>query len=283
MYRACYMEGSYADNDAVNTSDVDLLIVFAGGFERHEEQEQAKATARSCIARSEVELDIEITDERSLAPGIKPALKMGSLLIYGEEIRDSLPLMSLEEGTRDRMHTSYWRIVKLFNRPDVVIYPLDYPDPSGEFYGYNRRKLRLRDGQEVNCTRDLIRLAGWSATALIAFNAGRYVARKSDCHRIYSECFADEWGQLLQDIYEQCRGRWNYLIPTEPSERQALRSICERTLGFENHFLLHYKRFLLSELRGADSQGRQQVVWVLKQIMYRDEEIQEALAVASDE
>ncbi|MDQ2903794.1 MAG: hypothetical protein M3Y81_09600, partial [Chloroflexota bacterium] len=177
-----------------------------------------------------------------------------------------MPLVGLPDWTRDRMHTSYRRFVKLFQRPGVVTYPLAYPDPAAEFYGYDLRKVRLPDGREVNSTRDLIRATGWAATAIIAFKCGRYVARKSDCHRIYQECFHDEWGSLLADIYQQCRGRWHYLIPEASAERQQLRAICARTSGFENHFLQVYKKFLLSELRHEDTQAREQALKVLAAI-----------------
>jgi hypothetical protein len=41
------------------------------------------------------------------------------------------------------------------------------------------------------------------------------------------------------------------LPPWGPAERQALRSICERTVQFENYFLSVYRGFLLAELHGG--------------------------------
>jgi len=278
--RGYYVEGSYADQSEVTTSDIDLVIVFKGDMT--EVSAQAEALASYCCALSFVELDIGVIDEKKLAAGAVPYFKMGSVLIYGEDIRADLPLIPLIQWARDRMHSSFWRTVNLFNRSDVVRYPLDYPDPSGEFYGYDRRKLRLRSGEEVNCTRDLIRLTGWSATAILAYRAGRYVARKSECHRAYQECFHDEWGQLLQDIYMYCRGKWQYLIPTDPVERRQLREICERTLAFENHFLLVYKEFLLSELHAEDVEGKIYALWVLSKIVYQNKEVEEAVAMLAN-
>jgi predicted nucleotidyltransferase len=275
LVRGYYVEGSYADRSEVTTSDIDLMIVFKGDMA--EVNARAEALASYCCALSSVELDIGVIDEMQLTAGATPYFKMGSVLIYGEDIRDSFPLMPLIQWTRDRMHSSLWRTVHLFNRSDIIHYPLDYPDPAGEFYGYDRRKLRLRTGEEVNCTRDLIRLTGWSATALLAYRTGRYVARKSECHRAYQEYFHDEWGQLLQDIYVYCRGKWQYLLPTDLQERHKLREICERTLAFENHFLLVYKEFLLSELHAEDVEGQLYALWVLSQLVYRDDEVEEAV------
>lgn len=274
--RGYYVEGSYADQSEVTTSDIDLVIVFKGDMAGV--SAQAEALASYCCALSFVELDIGVIDEKKLAVGATPYFKMGSVLIYGEDIRADLPLIPLIQWARDRMHSSLWRTVNLFHRSEIVRYPLNYPASSGEFYGYDRRKLRLRTGEEVNCTRDLIRLIGWSATAILAYRAGRYVARKSECHRAYQECFHDDWGQLLQDIYVYCRGQWQYLIPTDPVERRQLREICERTLAFENHFLLIYKEFLLSELRAEDVEGKLYALWVLDQMVYQDKEVEEAVA-----
>lgn len=248
-----YVEGSYANNSHIATSDIDLLIVFREDFVDAQEVTEAHALALRCASQYGIELDPVILNQNILSRGVSPGFKMGSVLLYGPDIRPETPLVSLNEWMRDRMHTSYWRTGHLFNRGGVVTSPITYPDPSGEFYGYDARKLRLPDGQEVNCTRDLIRLVGWSATAIIAFKAGRYVARKSDCHRIYQECFQDEWGQLLQDIYDYCRSRWNYLIPEACEERERLRTICERTLAFENHFLRVYQEFLLTEVQQTNS------------------------------
>ncbi|HCI80825.1 MAG TPA: hypothetical protein DHW02_14165 [Ktedonobacter sp.] len=270
--RAAYIQGSYADNSNVNTSDIDLLIIFKGNFQQ-EEQQQSELLAKQCIAESAIELDIELVDEQSLVGGISPTFKYGSRLVYGEDIRDRFPLVSLIEWTRDRMHSSLWRTGHLFGRSGSVSYPLDYPDPQGEFYGYDARLLKLPHGREVHCTRDLIRLVGWSATAILAYKAKVYVARKSECHTLYKAHFDDEWGQLVQDIYELCRGKWNYLIPEDEDERRVLRRICERTLMFENHFLRIYKEFMIKELDGNDEQGRQEAMQVLQRVNYRDDDV----------
>ena len=275
--RSYYIEGSFADSSEVATSDIDLQIIFRGSFTGDEERAQAEELAGHCTALCSAELDIGIDDEESFKPGAWPTLKWGSLLVYGEDIRGGLTVLPLAQWARDRMHSSYWRTVKLFDRPEVVTYPLGYPDPAGQFYGYDRRKIRLADGREVNCTRDLIRLVGWSATGMIAFRAGRYVARKKDCHVVYQECFDDEWGQLLQDIYELCRGRWQYLIPDNEQERELLRDICRRTLGFENYFLRVYKQFVMAELRSGDEQAVNTALWVLGHFELRDEEVKRAV------
>lgn len=274
--RSCYVEGSFGDGSGLTTSDLDLTLVFRDAFADAAEQTRAATLLAACAELSAIELDGKVHDEAALRRGVWPQLKYGARLVYGEECREAAPLIPLDQWTRDRMHTSYWRAVNLFGRPHAVRLPLGYPDPADEFLGYARRMLRLPGGGEVPCTRDLIRHTGWAATALIAWRTGEYVARKRDCHRMYRELIGDEHAALLDDIYDYCRQQWHYLIPNAPDERWRLRLICERTLAFENAFLAEYRDFLLAELRGDDA-GRREALAVLARLPFVDAEIETAL------
>lgn len=276
--RACYVDGSYADGSGLATSDVDLTLIFGGAFHDEVERRGAETLCRHCALLSGVELDASVADEVELRAGVHPSLKLAATLVYGEEVREDAPLVSIEQWTRDRMHSSFWRVAHLFGRPLPMRYPVDFPDPGAVFYGYDRRTVRLADGGEVPSTRDLIRLVGWAATALIAQKAGRYVARKRDCHTLYRELIGGEYADLLDDIYTLCRGRWQYLIPSDPQERRTLRGICERTLAFENAFLLEYREFVMRELRGAEAEGRRLALKVLARVPLVDEEVERAVA-----
>lgn len=273
--RGWYVHGSHADDSAVATSDLDLIVVFKDTFAEGE-RARVDELAAEWVARSAIELDLEVTDEATLFASADPAFKLGSRLIAGEDVRGRMPLMPITDWTRDRMHTSYWKLVKLFGRPPVVRLPLGYPAPQDRFRGYCNRMMRLDDGREVPGTRDLIRLTGWIGTALVAYKAGEYVVRKSDCHPAYQRLIGDEWGSLLEDIYVHCKTRWLYQIPEGEAERQQLAELCARTLGFENHFLVLYKEFLLGELRS----GHQTAIWLQGQIPFEDADVMDALAAA---
>jgi hypothetical protein len=257
---------------------VDLKLIFSGTFRDDEERQRAEALCRHCALLSGVELDASVADEEELRRGVSPSLKLAATLVYGTEVCEAAPLVDIRQWTRDRMHSSYWRMAHLFQRPLPLCLPLDFPDPDGEFYGYDRRKLRLADGRAARSTRDLIRLVGWAATALIAYKAGRFVARKRDCHVLYREQISGEFANLLDDIYTASRGRWQYHIPDDPQERRELHSICERTLAFENAFLRQYRGFLLDELRGGDAQGRSMALEVLERAPLADEEVAAAVS-----
>ncbi|HET8627481.1 MAG TPA: nucleotidyltransferase domain-containing protein [Thermomicrobiales bacterium] len=275
--RGYYVEGSHADRTPVAASDLDLAVVFRGAV-GEDERSAAAALARECAARDPVELDAGVLGEADLARGATPMFKLAGRCVHGEDIRDRVPLMPLADWTRDRMHASYWLAVHVFGRPVPVAPPFDYPDPAGEFYGYDRREVRLADGAPARSTRDLIRVTGWMATALVALRAGRYVARKRDCHVLYRECIGDEWAPLLAEIYTRCRGEWHCLVPDDPADRRRLRALCARALAFENHFLAQYRPFLLAELRAGDAARRDRARWVVERVPLCDDVIAAAAA-----
>jgi len=274
-----YVTGSYANGDALPTSDLDLKVVLLGA-PTTSVREQAILLAKACAADGSLELDIEVDDEATLLrDGAHPSFTLGGRLVYsanGDDICLRTPLPPLADWTRDRMYTSYWRLVHLFGRPASVRYPLAYPDADDEFYGYLRRTLRLADGRAVICTRDLIRATGWAATALLAWRAGVYVGSKRNCHTLYRQHIGGEWADLLTDIYECCARRWRYLIPEAPDEREHLRAICGATLGFENDFLLACRVYLLAELHSDEPSRRRAALHTLELLPFVDEEIEAA-------
>ncbi|HEX5439821.1 MAG TPA: hypothetical protein VFW76_02980 [Ktedonobacterales bacterium] len=280
--RAVYVLGSYADASAVSTSDLDLELIIADHL-LDDERARIQAFLAGFASSTEGELDIGFPDEDSLRAGVSPILKLGGRLLWGVDLRQTLDLMPLAAWTRDRMHTSYWRLFGLFSRPLPLAMPLDYPDPADEFYGYARRLTRLPDGRDVAGTRDLMRSVGWMATALVAYQASQYVATKRDCASMYRTQIGDEWSDLLDDMAEWVRGGWQYRIPADPEERARLRAICARTLGFENHFLMVYRDYALAELRGEDPAGRQMARETLQRVPLADAVVMEAVAMAERE
>ncbi|HET8912381.1 MAG TPA: nucleotidyltransferase domain-containing protein, partial [Ktedonobacteraceae bacterium] len=153
---AYYVEGSYADHTSLATSDIDLVIVFRHAFAHRETRTMAERTWTS-EPKGAPEVDLTVVDEESLRAGVHPTLKLGSRLIYGQDVCDLYPLVPIEAWARERMHAAYWLLVTIYQRSTPVHLPLTLPSPLEEFYGYTNRTLQLPDGQEVFCTRNLIR------------------------------------------------------------------------------------------------------------------------------
>ena len=275
--RACYVYGSQADGSSVGGSDVDLAIVFAGSWRNAAEREAAVALLGVCAEQSGIELDGEALAEADLDEGVFPDLKFGSRLVYGTDSREQMALLPIEEWTRNRMHAAYFLIATRFDRHGPIVLPLGYPDPSGPFYGYDSRAIRLPDGTDVPSTRDLIRVAGWAATALVALRVGEYVVRKRDSHLLYRRFIGDEWSDLLDRLYTVCRGEWHYRIPEQRGDRRRLRVMCEAMHSFENHVLGIYRTYLQGELETADGPYAQRLIDFLERVPFDDPAIAEAL------
>lgn len=269
--RALYLEGSSADATRLQSSDLDFTLVFANRFLAGE-RAQAEQALRACAALSAIEYDATVVDEEMLARGAWPTLKLAGQLVWGEDVRANMGL-DLTAWTRDRMHSSYYRLGALFGRGGAVRLPLDYPAPDAEFFGYDARTIHLLDGREVKSTRDLIRAAGWIASALVAYQAGRFVSRKADCATAYSAEVGGEFAPWLDELFTQCRDRWGYHIPEDAGERAMLRTSCVRMLDFERHFLAIYQPYLLVELRGADLDGQLKSLEALTHAPFADTEV----------
>ncbi|GHO64734.1 hypothetical protein KSC_036260 [Ktedonobacter sp. SOSP1-52] len=276
---AYYLTGSYADESDVQTSDVDLDIIFRERFRNTEERqlaEQLRDAFTTRAKRRQLEFDISLTEEETFrTTGIEPNLKLAGQILFGEDICARYPLLSIEEWAHERMHAVYYLLTHVYPREARL--NLDYPNWSDEFFGYMNRTVTLADGSEVPCTRNLLRTTGWAATALLAFQARKYVARKRDCHLTYRQHIDDEWGTLLESLYTLCRQRWHYLLPTSPQERQQLRGICQLVQGFEQHFMRQYKQFILTELQAGPEALKQRTREFQQRFPLHDAEVEAAL------
>jgi len=271
--RGYYVEGSYADQTAVMTSDLDLTLVFRQQFATPEEQNSAQQLVSACQQLSALELDITLVAEAHLRQHADPMFKLGARLLYGQEIRGAIPLIPIATWARQRMHAAYWLMIHVFKRPLPVHAPLAFPDPHDPFYGYAARMMPLADGSEIPTTRNLIRVTGWIATARLAYEAQHYVVRKRDCVSSYRQFISDAWTSLLEQLDERCRSAWRYRIPATPAEEAELRTILTNTLAFENHYLQRYRQFLLTELTGDDRQAQQDALRMLDNTFYADPEV----------
>ena len=276
--RGYYLEGSYADGSAVSTSDVDLRVVFKSSA-TSEEKERFARLLDYCRLLSAYPLDIKADSEAAL-------LRIGAIrfqaarLLYGTDIRAAVPHKPLVDYVRDNMHGQYQLFVRVRGNPGGLTFPLDYPDPAAEFYGYDCRRLRLPDGTIRAGTKDLVLNVLWPATALIGLEAAQYVTSKRDCVVQYRRWINDEWTDLIEALDALCRQQWSYLVPEAAHERQQLRALCQRGLAFENHFLARYKVYLLTELDQTDDAITLLALQRLGQILYRDAAVIAAIQAA---
>lgn len=276
-----YVEGSHADGSAIPTSDLDLIIVF-GSMMNEAEESKANQLMTQLESDSPIELDIELAEQSQLRQSANPMFKLGSVLIYGEEIRETIPLMPIDLWARERMHAAYWLLINVFERPKPVRAPLDFPKPEALYLGYVNRPMQLGDGSKVMTTRNLIRVTGWMTTARIAYEAKKYVVRKRECYSTYKQAIGDEWTELLGRIDQRCRTEWHYRIPANVAEQQELRSILEQVLDYENHFLAVYRRFLLQALASSDAEAIMSALRFLRQVPFADANVIQAVRLLGE-
>jgi|SRR5579875_1922366 len=272
-----YLHGTVADGTSIQTSDLDIDIVVRDAFAGPDERRALQDLAGEIAKHSAVELDIDVTDQTTLGQGAEPSFKVASRLLFGQDIRPDVPLTPIDGWGREKMHRGYFLLMSVFERQPPACIPLPFPDPRDEFFGYLNRPVRDGSAEFSPGTRNLVRVSGWLATALLAHEAGQYVATKRECHRLYRDYFDDDWASLLEEMYASCRGDWEYRIPSDREARRRLRSICRRTLAFENHFLLRYKPFIIQELSQAQPGEPSRATWLMERIPFEDVEIARVL------
>lgn len=264
--RAYYLAGSFATGEAIASSDIDFRAIFKGAFAPGEAERVARLRD-SCGRISALQLDMPVRCEDHYLSGAEDplALKTASLFLHGADIRDQLAVPPPDRYARMITGAPYRNLARLRGR-SVIDYPLGYPDPAGEFYGYDI------GGR----TQHLVVAVGWAATAILVLDAGQYVARKSAWLNLYRRHIADGWLPFLTALYERCRRDWNYAIPAAAG-RAELRELCRQTLAFENHYLERYRAYLLGQLSGSDPAGRAFALERLALVRYPDAEVAAAI------
>ena len=279
--RGYYLEGSFGNQSTVTNSDLDMYVIFKENFNSPEEAMAALSLSQSCALISPVLLEIKLEAEhylhRAEQAGTALNFKYSTQFLYGEDIRNKIPTFTAADWIQ-------WAIkapqesLRVIRSAKVLIFPLQHPDAQAEFYGYERQMIPGSDGVERPSSKWLVATVGWIATALIAYRTKQYVGSKGKAAQLYKTQINDKWATLVEQVYEQCRNHWNYLIPDEEVERQILRSLCRDTLEFSNQYLSVYHDFVLREL--CEGTPKQQLLAVksLAQVIYPDDqEISNAL------
>jgi predicted nucleotidyltransferase len=244
--RAYYLVGSYYDGSATHTSDLDVMIIFRDAFLEGEEQRTVQ-TKKICRQIAPIHVDLPAFSEDMLKYRDNIGLKLGSTLIYGEDMRDQIALSSMETYLSDIVTAPTRFITRLLRNVSSVTYPLTYPNPNDQFFGYVNLTT-LADGTDVEDTKNLVLVVCWITTVTVAFKSRQYVPGKGDSVRMYREHINDEWADFVESVYNTCKTKWGYVVPSDPTEREWLGQICQQMLDFENHFLQDLRLWLLAEL-----------------------------------
>ena len=272
--RAYYLTGSYAEDNAVEWSDIDVYVLFKDAFVSEEEAALAEQVGLSCASLTPLRLDLHAGSEQSQdsLPGfLSAAVKQTSVLLYGEDTREHMSLPDREKYTRDATEVALQFLLWL-HQVENITYPLAYPDRDGAFFGYDQLQfLSSEQAQARPGIRLLVESACRIGTALLAFKTDHYVSTKRESVQAYRELIHDEWASFLEAMFEKGKLCWSYNLPESEEERAELRVLCERMLPFENHYLRAYHAYLLAQPGSNNEAARQFALQGLKQIVYPDE------------
>ena len=182
-------------------------------------------------------------------------LKNHSLILFGTDTRNSMPdvlpphvtlLMQDFVGSLKMIHAfETW--------PRNLTYPLTYPDPDGEFYGYDLNGIKLNDYPLDDFklgTPTLIHHLLLGAELLSRLRVVRHIFSRQQTIRNYEGVVGDGWTSILREATERCRDTWFYKIPPDKENRTYLRLLCKKTLDFENRIVSNCQNQLQKLLLG---------------------------------
>ena len=258
--QAYYLVGSYADGGFTTTSDIDLVPLFKGKMQAGEEQTYRQAVEYMNLL-SPVHLGFGLRNEDQSFREGGVGIKIGSVLLYGKDVRDQIPLTPLEQYRRSLISTSIDLIRYQRGDPKRLIFPLGYPNAQDAYYGYVKDEQvqgTMRRGIATIFTHLM-----FLASSIATLKTGQYNASKSFSWKFYQETIGDAWGAYLEEWYIHGKKQWGYAVPVSAEERHHLRQMCQKALAFENEFLLIAKDFILQRLESNAEEERQ---WAQQEI-----------------
>lgn len=300
--RSYYLGGSNSDGTAVghgrssNSSDVDLFVIFYSTI-TEDESATFQHLVAECQLTSPIQLDTHTYSEDDLLrkPGsdttqtsfLNALIRVAGVLIYGDDICADLPPVQFSHFVLDVIESGVFHLGIPRQREGIayplvtpLVFPLTYPDPAGEFYGYDTVLAR---SSAPRGTRVLVALTAWIATLILALETGRYAGQKSQCIRLCKEFLPnDRRTQLAATIYDLCKDTWGYALPEQAKDREQLRSICRETLALENDYLLITRDYLLDRLQHGKVPEKRRVSRILQSVVYQDDNVQAAVSSWQD-
>ena len=244
--RGYYLVGSFSDATAVSTSDIDMEIVLKGDFNA-DDRVRFNRIKQGCRLLSPLHIDLTPAPESEFGMVDTAAIKFTSQCVYGEDIRESIPLPPIPVYLR-QISTPTQRGLSVRFRTEQVTLPLAYPLPDDRYYGY----IPPRHADDPDSIKLWVLHVGWLATFLVVRHAGIYVPSKRRMLPAYREHINDEWTEFIATVYALGRDTWEYRLPEDADAQQRCRELMAQTLAFENHVAAHYIAYLHEEQRSGD-------------------------------
>lgn len=270
---AAYVSGSYANGYAVPTSDLDLYVIFRD--ELTKDDEAAYGQFGPALESLEPAVDLVPYSLGKLRELGQVGMATHFLHVWGETVHGEIPEPSLDDYAYRAMHGAYLYMGRT-RKVKPYHWPLEFPEPEDAFKGYGWRKMAF-GGKEVGSIKELVVMAGWMATGLIAWRGKMLVPTKKECPGLFEAVVGGKEAATFRGITELCRNKLHYLLPESPADKAALEELLPGVLALENYFLKEYQDFLIENLANANPVRRRTSVIRLGEIRYPNSRSEEAL------
>ncbi len=266
-----YLVGSSIENTRTRQSDVDIVITFKTKVGKEEENLVRKVL--SSINQTEsLRIDIRILYIDNHLLSIPPNIKAGKLL-YGQDMLKDIPVQSIENTRRGSIRQTFF-LQKILRRNNPLLsFPLSYPTPHGEFFGYEKMGILKKDSSFSSGFRTLISMASMMSTSMITMKIQKAPLNKRESFTLHKEFINNQWSNLLIDLYDICVIKHHYEIPENYTDRKKISFYCKNILVIENNFLDESRKYLLLDLKSSSTNIVRNALKCLSYIFFQDNEI----------
>jgi Polymerase beta, Nucleotidyltransferase len=240
--RAVYLHGSRTEGSALADSDVDLSVVVRSNTDM---AQVGRMIGRRTLS-NRVRLDANVdTLEMLTYPAwafLAARIKLSGGPIRGDDVRDQISLPSYK-NFKAVVFEQVCKGIGMLRDLDLtglkrMPRPVGYPDPLREFRGYEIvRKGDWYPSSTATGTKELVAVATYCASAWVVNREQSYVLSKTQAIDAIRRLENGERAHLAERLYALCRVKSQGRIPEEPGDREELRALCDRFLGFENEIL----------------------------------------------
>lgn len=243
--RAYYLSGSALNGTMVKHSDLDVIAVFRGEF-ADGEADKLRMVRRDLTALSEVRYDIVPRCEAQLKREGVTGLKLATAFLYGDDLRDEIPLEPVAKFRHDVLHGFVYYARELRGHIDQLKYPLTCPDAADFYYGYTT--FGNWDGTAYTAgTRIIINCITLGATARVLQETGERCTSKLEAVQRYQETIGGRWGEWLVEVFKLCKLEWEYDLPTTTAAQKKLQTLLGQMADYENAVLEAFRDILTAE------------------------------------
>lgn len=235
--RAAYLHGSNSEGTAIPGSDVDLTVVVDGV--------QALGVLRPALSGRRLPggevLDAHVTTLDNLADPayalIAAHVRHRGQIVRGQDLRAGIP-EPVHGAFAARIREQAWRGIAMLRDEDEARPPLDFPDPSLPFFGYElARKARWYPEGTTEGTKELAAVASFCASAWVVTKHGVMVLSKHEAIEAIRRVEHGWRADTVEGILGICRTRYLGGVPTAEGDRRALRDLCPQFLELEREVL----------------------------------------------